>query len=93
MAALVRARLKLSALGCPCRFNKVSRVLTSAATLNRYKAGSAVPKDYDWPSLSARLERRLSVVEELESVVSANIQRATRLGQCILQKAFTGQLT
>lgn len=34
----------------------------------------------------------LSVVEELESVVSANLQRATRLRQSILQKAFTGEL-
>ena len=37
-------------------------------------------------------ERRLSVVEELESVVSANLQRATRLRQSILQRAFTGEL-
>ena len=36
------------------------------------------------------MERRLSVVEELESVVTANLQRATRLRQSILQKAFTG---
>jgi type I restriction enzyme S subunit len=40
----------------------------------------------------AEVERRLSVVEELESVVSANLQRATRLRQNILQKAFTGEL-
>jgi len=40
----------------------------------------------------AEVERRLSVVEELESVVSANLQRATRLRQSILQKAFTGNL-
>jgi type I restriction enzyme S subunit len=38
------------------------------------------------------VERRLSVVEELEVVVSANLQRATRLRQSILQKAFTGKL-
>jgi hypothetical protein len=36
--------------------------------------------------------RRLSVVEELEAVVSANLQRASRLRQSILQRAFTGQL-
>jgi len=41
----------------------------------------------------AEVERRLSVVEELESVVTANLQRATRLRQSILQKAFTGKLT
>lgn len=40
----------------------------------------------------AELERRLSVVEGLEAVVSANLQRATRLRQSILQKAFTGEL-
>lgn len=40
----------------------------------------------------AEVARRLSVVEELESVVSANLQRATRLRQSILQKAFTGGL-
>lgn len=39
------------------------------------------------------VERRLSRVEELESVVSANLQRASRLRQSILQKAFTGNLT
>jgi type I restriction enzyme S subunit len=40
----------------------------------------------------AEVERRLSVVEELEAVVYANLQRATRLRQSILQKAFTGRL-
>ena len=40
----------------------------------------------------AEVERRLSVVEELESVVTANLQRATRLRQSILQKAFAGEL-
>jgi type I restriction enzyme S subunit len=32
----------------------------------------------------AEAERRLSVVEELEAVVSTNLQRATRLRQSIL---------
>jgi type I restriction enzyme S subunit len=41
----------------------------------------------------AEVERRLSVVEELEAVVSVNLQRATRLRQSILQKAFLGGLT
>ena len=45
------------------------------------------------PHRVAEVERRLSVVEELETVVSANVQRATRLCQSILQKAFTGELT
>jgi type I restriction enzyme S subunit len=40
----------------------------------------------------AEVERRLSVVEELESVVNINLQRATRLRQSILQRAFNGHL-
>jgi len=40
----------------------------------------------------AEVERRLSVVEELEVVVAANLQPATRLRQFILQKAFTARL-
>ncbi|HEX8834259.1 MAG TPA: restriction endonuclease subunit S, partial [Abditibacteriaceae bacterium] len=40
----------------------------------------------------AEVERRLSVVDELEATVTANLQRAARLRQAVLQKAFTGQL-
>ena len=38
----------------------------------------------------AEVERQLSVLEELEKMVSASLQRATCLRQSILQKAFTG---
>ena len=48
--------------------------------------------DYIAKHYKLEVERRLSVVEELVSVVSANLQRATRLRQSILQKAFTGNL-
>jgi type I restriction enzyme, S subunit len=37
----------------------------------------------------AEVERRLSVADQLEAAVSANLQRATRLRQSILQNAFT----
>jgi len=40
----------------------------------------------------AEVERRLSVVEELEAVVSASLQRGTRLRQAVLQLAFEGKL-
>lgn len=40
----------------------------------------------------AEVERRLGVFEGLESLVSAHLQRAARLRQSILQKAFSGQL-
>jgi type I restriction enzyme S subunit len=42
--------------------------------------------------IAAEAERRLSVLEELEAAVSANLQRALRLRQSILQKAFKGAL-
>ena len=35
---------------------------------------------------------RLSVVEELSALVTANLLRATRLRQSILQRAFEGKL-
>jgi type I restriction enzyme S subunit len=41
----------------------------------------------------AEVEHRLSVIEELEVIVKANLQRATRLRQSILQGAFEGKLT
>ena len=40
----------------------------------------------------AEVERRLSVVEQVEAVVSVNFQRATRLRQSILQRGFEGEL-
>jgi type I restriction enzyme S subunit len=36
----------------------------------------------------AEVERRLSVIEELEATVTANLQRAIRLHQSVLQRAF-----
>ena len=52
-----------------------------------------IPPPAEQSRIVAEVERRLSVVEELEVVVSTNLQRATRLRQSILQKAFTGKLT
>jgi type I restriction enzyme S subunit len=51
-----------------------------------------IPPLSEQKRIVAEVERRLSVVEELETVVSANLQRARRLRQSILQKAFMGQL-
>ncbi|MEY2486751.1 MAG: type restriction enzyme subunit [Verrucomicrobiota bacterium] len=41
----------------------------------------------------AEVERRLSVIQELQAVASAALQRAVRLRQSILQRAFSGELT
>lgn len=40
----------------------------------------------------AEVERRFSVVDEIEATVAANLQRATRLRQAVLQSAFWGRL-
>ena len=40
----------------------------------------------------AEVERRLSVVDELEATVTANLQRAARLRQAILQQAINGSI-
>jgi type I restriction-modification system DNA methylase subunit len=42
---------------------------------------SPIPKGFGWDALPKQ-----------ETVVSANLRRATRLRQSILQKAFTGEL-
>jgi type I restriction enzyme S subunit len=49
-----------------------------------------VPPIAEQQRIVAEVERRLSVVEELESAVNANLHRATRLRQSILQRAFNG---
>jgi len=40
----------------------------------------------------AEVERTLSVIEELEALVAANLKRAERLRQSILKRAFEGKL-
>ena len=40
----------------------------------------------------AELARRMSVVDEMEAAFAANLQRATRLRQSILQRVFAGRL-
>lgn len=51
-----------------------------------------VPPLPEQERIVAEVERRLSVVEELSALVTANLQRATRLRQSILQQAFEGKL-
>jgi type I restriction enzyme S subunit len=40
----------------------------------------------------AEVERRLSVVQELEGTLAVNLARAERLRQAILKRAFEGKL-
>ena len=56
------------------------------------KLALPVPPMAEQTRITAEVERRMSVVDELEAVVSANLKRAIRLRESILQKAFTRQL-
>ena len=40
----------------------------------------------------AEVERRLSVIDELEATIATNLKRADRLRQAILKRAFKGKL-
>jgi len=58
-------------------------------TLSVNKVGDlavAVPPLGEQQRIVAEVERRLSVIEELEAVMNANLQRAARIPQSILQR-------
>ena len=50
----------------------------------------AVPPLVEQGRIVAEVERRLSVIEELEATVAANLKRAERLRQSVLVRAFAG---
>ncbi|MBI5571285.1 MAG: restriction endonuclease subunit S [Desulfomonile tiedjei] len=52
----------------------------------------ALPPLAEQQQIVAEVERRLSVIEELEAAVEANLTRADRLRQSILSQAFSGRL-
>jgi type I restriction enzyme S subunit len=80
--------------GCQNYFKRVAR----GVAVKGVNIGDVRPTPIPLPPLAeqmrivAEVERRLSVVEELETVVSANLARSSRLRQSILRKAFSGQL-
>jgi len=51
-----------------------------------------LPPIHEQGQIVAEVERRLSVIEELEATVEANLTRADRLRQAVLSQAFSGRL-
>jgi type I restriction enzyme S subunit len=52
----------------------------------------ALPPLTEQHRIVAEIDRRLSLVREIEAQVDANLKRAERLRQAILSKAFSGGL-
>ena len=97
VTGLVNHRYVATCLRNPDCQNHFKRVARGVA-VKGVNIGDVRPTPVPLPPLAeqtrivAEVERRLSVVAELESMVSANLQHATRLRQSILQRAFLGQL-
>lgn len=71
----------------------IAGVAITRLTLNKLKATMiAVPPPQEQCIIVTEVDRRLSLVREAETQVDANLQRAERLRQSILGKAFTGEL-
>ncbi|MBI5049456.1 MAG: restriction endonuclease subunit S [Nitrospirae bacterium] len=51
-----------------------------------------LPPVYEQKQIIEEIERRLSVAEEIEETININLNRAERLRQAILKKAFSGRL-
>jgi type I restriction enzyme S subunit len=70
---------------------KVGVALTHFNTKSVATIPVPLPPIAEQERIVAEVERRLSVIEELEAAVAANLQRATRLRQSVLQQAFTSR--
>lgn len=74
------------------RAGQVGVALTHFNTKSVALLAVALPPMAEQQRIVAEVERRLSVVDELEAAVAANLKRAERLRQAILKRAFEGRL-
>ena len=50
----------------------------------------AIPPSHEQARIVAEVDRRLSIVREVEAEIDANLARARALRQAVLAKAFAG---
>jgi len=76
-------------------FEDEGKQTTNLASINMTKLSMLpvpIPPVAEQKKIVAELERRLSVVDEVDAEVKANLKRAERLRQAVLLSAFEGKL-
>lgn len=77
------------------RVSEVSSSTSGLHTLSVSKVNALrlpLPPQAEQARIVAEVERRLSLIDDLETAASANLKRADRLRQSILKRAFEGKL-
>jgi len=77
------------------RFQKIARWTTSIAHLGADRFASLefpLPPLAEQERIVAEVERRLSVIDQMEAALRDNLKRADRLRQAVLRDAFAGKL-
>ncbi len=77
------------------RLTRNAKWAVNQASINQTDVGMTelpLPPFDEQQCIVNEVERRLSVIEELEATVEANLTRADRLRQSILKRAFEGKL-
>ncbi len=76
-------------------FMREGKQTTNLASINLTKLSAfpiPLPSPEEQQKIVSEVERHLSVVDKLETVVNQNLKRAVKLRQSILKKAFEGKL-
>jgi type I restriction enzyme, S subunit len=81
-----------------CYFNKIFAKIAAGVGINHLSAAKfariAIPlaPEPEQSEVVAEVERRLSILAQSESLITANLRRSARLRQSILKRAFEGKL-
>jgi type I restriction enzyme S subunit len=77
------------------QIEKAARTTAGIYKISQRDIGSfaiPLPPLTEQKEIVAEVERRLSILQEVEAEVDANLKRASRLRQAILKRAFEGKL-